>query len=60
VSPTLPNLLPRAAPTSRIPNTHLTQIHRPQVTYTLKCLGPENQTLTKTATVNILPTFQEI
>ena len=29
-------------------------------TYTLKCLDLQNQTLTKTATVNILPTFQEL
>jgi hypothetical protein len=27
--------------------------------YTLKCLDPQNHTLTKTATVNILPTFDE-
>jgi hypothetical protein len=28
-------------------------------TYTLKCLDLQNQTLTKSATVQILPTFQE-
>jgi len=31
-----------------------------QTTYTLKCLDLQNQTDTKTATVHILPTFQEI
>jgi hypothetical protein len=29
-------------------------------TYTLTCLDLQNQTLTKTATVTILPPFQEI
>ena len=29
-------------------------------TYTLTCLDLQNQTLTKTATVNILPSFQEL
>jgi hypothetical protein len=31
-----------------------------KTTYTLKCLDLQNQTLTKTATVTILPTFQEL
>ena len=31
-----------------------------KTTYTLKCLDLQSRTLTKTATVTILPTFQEI
>ncbi|MGO9400302.1 MAG: hypothetical protein ACLP19_21025 [Xanthobacteraceae bacterium] len=42
------------------PNTEVSSPIAAQTTYTLSCTGNDGSTLTHTATVNIVPSFQEL